>query len=74
MATNQPPWAAILPPAYPPGTFACGDDVGGYYVVPLPFDDGDLGGSEAVELVDEGVDGVIGGGDVARDQLLAALK
>ena len=60
-----------LPPSTPPGTsVACG----GYYVVPLPFDDGDLGGSEAVELVDEGVDGVIGGGDVARDQLLAALK
>ena len=39
----------------------------GYYVVPLPLHDGDLGGGEAVELVDEAVDGVIGGGDVALE-------
>ena len=38
------------------------------------FNDGDLGGGEAVELVDEGIDGVIGGGDVALDQVLTPLK
>ena len=40
--------------------------------MPLLFNDGDLGGGEAVELVDEGIDGVICRGDVALEAFFFA--
>ena len=39
-----------------------------FYILPLRFlNDLDLGLSEAIELIDEGIDGLIGGGDVALE-------